>query len=276
MKQTEPITDFSPYPSLTAAQPSNRVSDRYTFIPTTRIIDVLDREGWKVSRIQEKRSRVDELRGFGEHIVRFRRQQDFAMTAVVGEHVPEIVLTGAHDGTAAWQMMFGLYRFVCGNGAVVAENEYASHRILHKGFQNQNVIDAVYEVVETAPRVLNRVKDWRAIALTGDEQKAFAEAAIVAKYGSDDAGKYNPVALIHPMRRDDMIITDFAGRNNLWNVYNIVQEKLVETGGRFATNSGARRRSNIKTARGIQSVGENIRVNQALWMLAEKMAALKA
>jgi hypothetical protein len=275
--QTQPITDFSQYPSLITAAPSNRVSSRYTFIPTARIINVLADHGWQVSRIQEKRSRVDELRGFGEHIVRFRRQQDFAQLAVVGEHVPEIVLTGAHDGSAAWQMMFGLWRFVCGNGAVVAESEFASHRILHKGFQDQNVIDAVYEVVETAPRVLDRVRDWQAITLTGAEQIAFAEAAVVAKYGSDDSSKYSPAHLIHPTRRDDLIIgTDYAGGNTLWNTYNIVQEKLVEKGGRFAVNTGAHRRSNTKTARGIQSVGENVRVNQALWMLAEKMAALKS
>jgi hypothetical protein len=274
----EPIREFAQYPSLVATQASSKVSDRYTFIPTQRIIDVLDRQGWLVSRIQEKHSRIDELRGFGEHIVRFRREADFGISAVVGEHVPEIVLTGAHDGTAAWQIMFGLWRFVCGNGAVVAENEYASHRILHKGYQDQNVIDAVYEVVETAPRVLDRVKDWQAIQLTGPQQVAFAESAIVAKYGSDDANKYNPARLVQPMRSADMINRDYTGHagNSLWNVYNIAQEKLVEKGGRFATNTSEHRHSNIKKARGIQNVGENIRVNQALWLLADKMAKLKA
>ena len=275
MRQVEPIREFSQYPSLVAMQASSKVSDRYTFIPTQRIIDVLNKQGWQVSKIQEKRSRKDELRGFGEHIVRFRREADFGIQAIVGEHVPEIVLTGSHDGTAAWQIMFGLWRFVCGNGAVVAENEYASHRILHKGYQDQNVIDAVYEVVETAPRVLDRVKDWQQLQLTGPEQIAFAESAIVAKYGSDDANKYNPSRLIQPVRYADTINREYVNSNSLWNVYNIAQEKLVEKGGRFAVNNAEYRRTTLKKARGIQNVGENIRVNQSLWMLADKMAKLK-
>jgi len=269
MNALEPITDFSHYPSLVADHASARTSNRYAFIPTDRLISVLDRAGWKVANVLEKRNRNSELRSFGEHLVRFRRLQDFNRLAVIGEHIPEIVLTGSHDGTAAWEMLFGLWRFVCGNGAIVADGMFATHRIKHIGYQDQNVIEAVADVVESAPKVLDRVKEWQALPLEPKEQLALAESAIVAKYGEEGLSKYNPQRLLVPVRREDT-------EKNLWTTYNVLQEKLVEKGGRFAeNNNNTRRHSSYKKARGIQSVSENVRVNQALWMLADKMAQLK-
>ena len=268
MKTYSPITDLSIYPSINQIHGSDRTSSRYTFIPTQRIINILDNQGWKVSSIMEKQSRKDNLRGFGDHLVRFRREQDFGISAVIGEHVPEIVLTGSHDGTSAWEMMFGLFRFVCGNGAMVAEGQYAGHKIRHVGFQDQNVIDAVADVIETAPRILDRVKAWEALPLERAERLALAEASVVAKYGDEGLAKMDIERLAAPTRRED-------AEPNLWTTYNVLQEKLVERGGRFAVNSNSGRRTRFKQAQGISSVSENVRVNQALWMLADKMAQLK-
>lgn len=266
MRTYSPITDFTTYPSIMAATPSSRTSDRYAFIPTNRIIDILDHQGWKVSAVLEKNSRKDDKRGFGEHLVRFRREADFGIAAVVGEHVPEIVVNGSHDGTSAWDIMFGIYRFVCGNGAMVSEGQYATHKIKHVGFQDRNVIDAVAEVIETAPRVLDTIGAWKALPLEKHEQRILAESSVIAKYGEDKLANFDINRILQPVRREDV-------GGNLWTTFNSIQEKLVERGGRFAVNSGRGRV--IKKARGIASVSENVRVNQALWMLADRMAQIK-
>jgi hypothetical protein len=195
--------------------------------------------------------------------------------AVVGEMIPEIIVKNAHDGSSCFNIMAGLFRFVCGNGIIIADSTFATHRIKHIGFQDENVIDAVSDIVKTTPLIANKVSEFKEIIISKPEQLAFAEAALLAKYGKPEQGtiseKFNLESLILPVRRDDRITYNATAENSLWNSFNILQEKLVEKGGRFARNN-----YRTKRARAITSVSENVRVNQALWSLTEKMAELKS
>ena len=67
-----------------------------------------------------------------------------------------------------------------------------------------------------------------------------------------------------PRRRDD-------DRPDLWSAYNRVQKNLTQGGlhGRTATG----RKHSTRT---IQGIDQNVKINRALWMLAEDMKRLKA
>ena len=125
--------------------------------------------------------------------------------------------------------------------------------------------------------IANKVFEFKEIIISKSEQLAFAEAALLAKYGKPEQGtiseKFNLDSLIAPMRNIDRLVGSYnhpVTENSLWNSFNILQEKLVEKGGRFVRNN-----YKTKRARAITSVSENVRVNQALWSLTEKMAELK-
>lgn len=267
------------YKSVMAEGHSADTSGKFSFIPTTRVVDIIEKQGWYPAKILEKRARKPEKIGFQAHVVRFRREEDMNQQAIVGEYIPEIVLKNAHDGTSTFQIMAGLYRFVCKNGMVVADSTFETYKIRHTGFQDQNVIDAVFSVVKTTPKILDRVNQFKAIILNVDEQKAYAESALVVKYGAEglkfqnEINKFNYGNLIAPTRTADTIVVKGYGWNTLWNTFNILQEKLVEKGGRFGVN--LKGNSQSAKVRGIKSVSENIRINQGLWMLSEKMCELK-
>jgi hypothetical protein len=274
------MLELNNYKSVVAENHSINTSDKFSFIPTTRVIDILAKQNWFPSKIQEKNVRVEEKRGFQTHLLRFRQPEDMSIVKTVGDMIPEIVVKNAHDGSASFSIMAGIFRLVCTNGMIVADSMFATHKIKHIGFQDQNVIDAVSNVVETTPMIMNRVDEFKQIILGTPEQKAFAEAALIAKYGADPIDvlpenklltRFEPAKLIEPIRRADRL--DSSDNNTLWNTFNIIQEKLVERGGRYAKVANSTYR--VKKARGISSVNENVRVNQALWMLTEKMAALK-
>ena len=272
---------------------SANTSNKFAFIPTTRVIDILERQEWLPAKASEKRVMKEENRGFQTHMIRFRKREDMNQVAVVGEFIPEIVLKNAHDGTASFSLMAGIYRFVCKNGAVVADSTFSTHKIKHIGFQDQNVIDAVFDVVKTTPLIMGKINDFKQITLSKPEQIVLAESAMIAKYGADNQEeleklrtKFNLESLVLPTRYADTLTPEVRqsgdelrkADNSLWNTFNILQEKLVEKGGRFAIaekSSGYSSRGSIKKARGITSVTENIRVNQALWALAERMSELK-
>ena len=275
------------YKSVMAEGHSEKTSSKFAFIPTTRVVDILAKQDWLPAKVNEKRARVAENAGFQEHLIRFRRSEDMNQVAVVGELIPEIVLKNAHDGTASFSLMAGIYRFICRNGAVVADSTFNTHRIKHIGFQDENVIDAVFDVVKTTPLIMNKITDFKQITLNKPEQIAFAESALIAKYGHEETEtlntKFNLESLTIPIRWADTITPNGGvGRselakaeNTLWNTFNVLQEKLVEKGGRFANSVNERGYVRTKKARGITSVSENIRVNQALWALTERMADLK-
>lgn len=275
------------YPSIMAGHESERMSNKYKFIPTIEVVKTLDDAGWQVSRVQEKRSK-GELLGFQKHMIRFRRKSDFDAKHV-GEHIPEVVLTNSHDGSSSFVFNMGIFRLICSNGAVVADAMFGSIRVKHIGYQPNKVLHAVHEIADGAPALLDHIKDFKAIPLTRAEQYAFAESALNMRMRSDEGHRADVVgtpaymvgerlfdlnALIAPVRSGDR-------DPSLWNTYNVIQEKFTkggrfELGDEYLTRYGSRKVRNTEKVRAIKSIDEDLRINKELWGLTEKMAELKA
>lgn len=280
------MVDLTNLKSVNAEHALNGTSGKYAFIPTTRVIDTLESQGWFPAKASEKRVNSVVRQGFQEHLIRFRQQNDVVQ---VGDLIPEIVLKNSHDGLSSFQIMAGIFRLVCSNGMIVADSLFATHRIKHIGYRDQDVIDATFSVMSTTPKIMNRVEEFKQVILSPQEQLVLAESALTAKYGEPKEDevplnqKFNLEWLAFPVRKQDRM-TDVGrlenrglninlAENTLWNSFNILQEKLVEKGGRFAKAQANSIR--VKKARKVTSVSENVRINQALWQLAEKMAELK-
>lgn len=77
-----------------------------------------------------------------------------------------------------------------------------------------------------------------------------------------------PEQLLIPRRFDDRA-------NDLWTTFNVAQENVIKGGlrGVQRDEEGMRVRR-IKT-RSVNGIDQDIKLNKALWLLAEKMAALK-
>jgi hypothetical protein len=71
-----------------------------------------------------------------------------------------------------------------------------------------------------------------------------------------------PAQLLAPRRPEDR-------QTDLWTTASVIQEHLLRGGDRGRAASGRR-----TTIRPVRSVGEDLRLNRALWTLAERLAAL--
>src|SRR5260370_40744955 len=60
-------------PSVFASQPIEGVSERYSFLPTSSILNGMRENGWVPVRAQEQSIRTEARRGFQKHVVRFAR-----------------------------------------------------------------------------------------------------------------------------------------------------------------------------------------------------------
>lgn len=248
-------------PSIIAVAASDRVSHKYSFVPTIEVVDALRGAGWAPVKAIECRVRSDARRGFQKHMIRFRHTDQIARSA--NEYLSELVLTNAHDGSAAYQLHAGVFRIVCSNGLVVADETFARISVKHVGFKKEDVIDASFKILSEVPKIEGAVDGMRSLQLTAGEQTIFAQAALTAKYG-DEPTPVDASRILRARRHADV-------NSDLWSTFNRVQENLLQ-GGLRGINPRTHKRV---TTREVKSIDGNINLNKALWQLAEAMRAQK-
>ncbi|MEN1550794.1 DUF932 domain-containing protein, partial [Pseudomonas aeruginosa] len=94
-----------------------------------------------------------------------------------GREANEIILLNSHDGTSSYQMLAGMFRFVCSNGLVCGDI-VADVRVPHKGDVSGHVIEGAYEVLSGFDRVTEHRDAMRAVTLDECEAEVFARAAL--------------------------------------------------------------------------------------------------
>ena len=242
-------------PSVMASEAHESRGERYSFIPTIDVIDGLRAEGFQPYEIRQTKVRDASKREHTKHMVRLRHA-----SSIVADEVPEIILLNSHDGSSSYQIMSGVFRFVCSNG-LIAGDMFNNIKVRHSGNVVGDVIEGATHVLEDTQQISSRIGEYKAITLDRDEQLAFARSALQLRWGDDQ-----PVvagSMLRASRWQDQ-------QNDLWTVYNRVQENMMKGGisGRSATGRRV-------TTRAVGGVTENVKLNKALWTLADTMAALK-
>src|ERR1700752_2851733 len=211
-------------PSVFASQPIEGVSERYSFLPTSSILNGMRENGWVPVRAQEQSIRTEARRSFQKHIVRFARLQHL-QTWEKNQVRPEVVLVNSHDKSSAYQLHCGLFRLVCSNGMVVADASFQRISIKHSGFNPDSVIDASFTVLSAVPDIMNKVRLFQDRILTDAERLALATAAATYRWEDPNKAPVSPSMLLNPRRFGD-------GEKDLWTTLNTVQENLVRGGQR--------------------------------------------
>src|SRR5260370_11720029 len=88
-------------PSVFASQPIEGVSERYSFLPTSSILNGMRENGWVPVRAQEQSIRTEARRGFHKHVVRFPRGEHL-QTWEKNQVRPEVVLVTTYDQSSAY------------------------------------------------------------------------------------------------------------------------------------------------------------------------------
>jgi len=243
-------------PSIFANEAHESRSSRYTYIPTIDVLDGLRKEGFQPFFVAQSRSRIEGKSEFTKHMLRLRQTEEIEKS-----EANEIILINSHDGTSSYQMMAGCFRFVCQNGMVTGDI-VEDIRVRHKGNIVHNVIDAAYTIVDDFEQVTESIDGMKSTLLLPEEQEIFASAALSLKYDENEA-PITPNQLLSTRR--------IADRNpDLWSNFNRVQENIMRGGLRGRTASG-----NKTTTREVKSIDNNVKLNKALWILADGMRQLK-
>ncbi|WP_126654828.1 DUF932 domain-containing protein [Escherichia coli] len=191
-------------------------------------------------------------RGYTKHMLRLRRAGE-----INGEHVPEIILLNSHDGTSSYQMLPGYFRFVCQNGCVCGQS-LGEVRVPHRGNVVDRVIEGAYEVVGVFDRIEEKRDAMQSLILPPPARQALAQAALTYRYG-DEHQPVTTADILTPRRREDY-------GKDLWSAYQTIQENMLKGGISGRSAKGKR----IHT-RAIHSIDTDIKLNRALWVMAETL-----
>jgi hypothetical protein len=219
----------------------------------------LRKEGFQPFMVCQTRVRDEGKREHAKHMLRLRHASQ-----IDSHEANEIILLNSHDGTSSYQMLAGVFRFVCKNGMVWGDT-VGDIRVRHKGDIVNDVIEGAFRVVDTFEQVSEQKDGMKVTTLDSGEATAFARAALTLKYA--DAEKAPTVTedqILEPRRFED------RRANDLWTTFNVVQENLVRGGlkGRSATGKEIRTRE-------VRGIDQNVKLNRALWVLADEMRKLK-
>lgn len=261
-------------PSIFAGNAMAGVSSRYSFMPTIDVVRGLRKEGWMPVMASEQRVNVDTRRGFQKHMIRFRRAADSEriQSALQSRDMrkpnfPEIVLVNSHDRSSAYQIHAGMFRLVCANGLIVADSTFDKVSIKHCNVNADKVIEGTFRVVDSIPALESQVEGFRQHQLSAPERGAFAQAALVLKYEDAEKAPLRAEKLLEPRRTADT-------GTDLWTTLNAVQENLMRGG----LKDFSRRREDgnrFKRTGAVKGIDENVRLNKALWTLAEALKAAR-
>lgn len=254
-------------PSAFAIAPHVSRSERYVYIPTSKVITAMMSAGFMPFSAAQSKSRILGKAEFTKHMIRFRHTQHTAMQEL-GDTIPEVVLINSHDGTSQYKLIAGMIRLACLNGMVVADGTVESISVMHKGNIIDAVIDGSEQIIHNTQRALTAAKDWSKLQLTDGEQKVYAEAAHSIRFADADGKADTPITaeqLLRTRRYAD-------NGNDLWHTFNRVQENVIKGGLRGRDAETGRR----ETTRRVKSIDGDVKLNRALWQLTEKMAELKA
>lgn len=254
-------------PAIFADHAHESRSSRFVHIPSHELLGAMANEGFLPVSVKVGGSKNAEKRNFTKHMIRFRRAESLNKPLdTLGQIIPEVILINAHDGTSAYQLHAGLFRLACLNGLIVSAGESTSVKIGHRGNALDKVIEGSFTVLNEARHTLPRAEAMAGIELSEGEQIAFASAALELRPGSEGR-EVNVQSLIRPRR-----IGDNGG--NLWLTFNKVQESLIKGGFRYQVRD---ERGSVQSrfARPVNNVSDDVKLNKALWALAENMAALK-
>ena len=246
-------------PLVFAETPTNpEVSGKYLFVNTETIIDDLARLNWFPVQAAQRKARKKEGTIFSKHMVAFQNP-DIKITGSDGDEAyPRILLTNSHDGMQSFRFSVGIFRLVCSNGLVVADEKFNDFRIKHKGYTFDELRDVVSQAVKDLPNKVEVMNQMRNRILTEVEKQNLAIDALLIRAGVKTLN-YDPETIndiLEPKRREDQ-------GNDLWRVFNVVQEKIIN-GDFHAALVGAK----VRKVRKIKSFEKDIQVNKDLFKLA--------
>lgn len=260
------------YPAIYAESEKETLSSKYLYIPTFKLVEGLEKEGFQVIGAKQSSSRSDN-KEHSKHVV-YLTHESLKKDMNVGEELAMLALTNSHNGLSAFSIDTAFFRLACSNGLLMPTTILNSARIVHKVGMQNDVIEASFRVLNSFESEVSQINEMKRIQLSQDERMILAESAqnlafdqdqieLNKKLGQDIAPK-----LLTIRRHADQ-------KSDLWTTFNTVQENIIKGGIRVVRENDAGKRT-LANTRAVNSIDRDAKLNRELMSLAQKMMNIKS
>jgi hypothetical protein len=147
---------------------------------------------------------------------------------------------------------------------MVCGDTMSDMRVRHNSDVVGEVIEGAYKVLDGFEAVTAEREAMQSVTVNEGEQAAFARAALALKYDEGEgAAPVTERQVLAPRRFED-------SRADLWTTFNRVHENMMKGGLRGRNTAGR-----PTTTRPVNGIDQSVKLNRALWILAEEMRRLK-
>jgi len=254
-------------PAAFATTKHERLTDRYMPLHTSSLLPVLADYGYSPVQAAQKRSRKASAE-HSAHMLAFAKTDLASLNA--DDIRPEIILYNSHDGSGSVKLFAGAFRFICSNG-IVAGDGFQS-RLYHNKSAMLGFEDMLRNTVANLPAMMERINALRSVQLSSATAYEMAKRSVNTRWDMFDAQTKGVYAI-------EKTITDVLAVNrnednytDAFTVFNRIQESVIRGKTFIKSVTEATPYGSIRKARPVNSVKENIRINGALWNIAEEMA----
>ena len=231
----------------------DKLSNKYKVVATKQLAEKFKSMGFVVDEYKETRVRKASKQGYQKHLVRLSNPN--ILSTKHNDIKLQLLVTNSHDGLSGFSIKLGFFRFVCSNGLIVGD-VFESVNLRHTGNIIEKVDDAVERMVAQTKKLDDAITAMKLKTLTEDEQREFISKAIKLRYPTKDIQDVS----IPILRPED-------GENNVFSLYNRVQETLIRGGTRIRGNN-----NRLRTARSLNAINAVSKVNEQLFDLANELS----
>lgn len=245
-------------PAAFSKKAAPSTSSKYKFVSTEGPIKLLQSLGFHAVEARQINLRDGDI-SFQKHCITFVNP-DYVVKNTKGQ-VQEIIqvhVVNSHNGTCHLKLDISLYRLVCTNGMLGLGNNFANLDLKHMSFDPAELEGKMIKIIESIPALEKAVRQMKSKLITKELQKKLALEMVNSYYDKEKAEKVDLDKLLTPLRPEDKI-------PSVWNIFNIVQEKLIN-GGEFSINAG-------KKLRGYKNLDNQMALNESIFAAAEKFLA---
>lgn len=249
-------------PSIFSENPIEGVSDKYAFVPTFKLLDTFRNAGYYPINAGESKVRDEASEGYQKHIIQFRSLENLLRPNAKDEY-EDIVLTNSHNRTSSFIVDLAVFRIVCSNMLVVPSKSFVHTSIVHVGFTEQKVKDAIKEVTSYMPKIKEEVAKFKSIYLTSAEEQMLANAAIDIRFDTNT----------HYIEANELLKVNYEEDYvpTLWSAYNRIQEAMIRGGVKMKNLVTGKN----FTSKAINGIDATIKFNKELFEIVQNVALLK-
>lgn len=204
-----------------------KIKQKPFYVPTVEVIEMLQNDGWLIKGVAEQR---EKNRKVSSNYVQLHHP-DFSLKNRLGktEAVSSLTISNSCNGNKPLTMDLGLYRQVCSNGAITFDEHGERIQIKHTEVNYKNLRNFISLVNNKTDKVLESFGILQNKNMTVEEARKFAYEAAKLRHNEDQISDVVINDLLSINRTEDE-------GNDLWTVFNRIQENLTADINNFNTD----------------------------------------